>query len=77
MTKFPILLLRVSITDSVKRTFFERKRLFAPQQGGLGKQIGYSPRSGANNRSSCAIRPTAGRTREAVQVRIQDFLKGG
>ena len=46
----------------------ERKRLFTPQRGGLGKQIGYPPRSGANNRSSCAIRPAAGWTREAVML---------
>ena len=51
----------------MKRECFNKwKRLFAPQRGGLGKKIGYSPHSGANNRSSCAIRPAAGRTREAV-----------
>ena len=43
-------------------------QLFAQQRGGLGKQIGYSARSGANNRSSGAIRPAAGWTREAVML---------
>ena len=59
---------RDHITKSVAVWFSNWKRLFAPQRGGLGKQISYSPCSGAENRSSCAIRPAAGWTREAVML---------
>ena len=37
-----------------------------PAAGGLGKQISYSPCSGADKRSSYAIRPAAGRIRDII-----------